>query len=41
MPGPIVTGRVGLDGVEGAFQTLGDPEEHCKIMVTPHEENVL
>ncbi len=40
-PGPIVTGRVGLDGVEGAFQTLGDPEEHCKIMVTPHEDNVL
>ena len=40
-PGPIVTGRVGLDGVAGAFETLGDPEEHCKIMVTPHEENAL
>lgn len=40
-PGPIVTGKVGLDGVEGAFATLGDPEEHCKIMVTPHEDNSL
>ena len=39
--GPIITGRVSLDGVEGAFETLGDPEEHCKIMVTPHEENTL
>ena len=38
---PIVTGRVSLDGVEGAFTTLGDPEEHCKIMVTPHEDNRL
>ena len=40
-PGPIVTGRVGLDGVAGAFETLGNPEEHCKIMVTPHVDNSL
>lgn len=40
-PAPIVTGRVGLEGVEGAFTTLGDPEEHCKIMVTPHEVHAL
>lgn len=40
-PGPMVTGRVGLEGVEGAFETLGDPEEHCKIMVTPHEAHSL
>ena len=40
-PAPIVTGRVGLDGIEGAFTTLGDPEEHCTIMVTPHEDNGL
>ncbi len=39
--GPIVTGKVSLDGVAGAFETLGDPEEHCKIMVTPHEDNRL
>ena len=40
-PGPMITGKVGLDGVAGAFETLGDPEQHCKIMVTPHEENSL
>ena len=40
-PGPMITGKVGLDGVAGAFQTLGDPEEHCKIIVTPHESNAL
>ena len=40
-PEPMITGRVGLDGVAQAFQTLGDPEEHCKIMVTPHEEHSL
>ena len=40
-PAPIITGRVSLDGVAGAFETLGDPEEHCKIMVTPHEDNSL
>ena len=37
----VVTGSVDLDGVAGAFQTLADPEEHCKIMVTPHEDNSL
>ena len=40
-PAPMITGRVGLDGVEGAFETLGDPEEHCKIMVTPQEDHAL
>ena len=39
--GPIVTGAVGLDDVGGAFETLADPEDHCKIMVTPHEANTL
>jgi threonine dehydrogenase-like Zn-dependent dehydrogenase len=32
---PIITGVVGLDGVAGAFADLGDPEKHCKILVTP------
>ena len=32
---PMMTGTVGLDGVAGAFAALGDPEEHCKIVVTP------
>lgn len=32
---PIVTGRVGLDGVAGAFDTLADPEAHAKLMIDP------
>ncbi len=32
---PLVTGEVGLDGVAGAFEALANPEEHCKILVTP------
>jgi threonine dehydrogenase-like Zn-dependent dehydrogenase len=34
---PLVTAEVGLDRVGWAFQALGDPEEHCKIVVTPTE----
>lgn len=32
---PLVTARVGLDRVAWAFDALGDPEEHCKIIVEP------
>ena len=32
---PMMTGEVDLDGVAGAFAALGDPDEHCKIIVTP------
>jgi threonine dehydrogenase-like Zn-dependent dehydrogenase len=32
---PLVTGTVGLDGVAGAFDALADPEEHCKVLITP------
>lgn len=32
---PLVTGRVGLDGVPGAFDALANPEAHCKILVQP------
>jgi threonine dehydrogenase-like Zn-dependent dehydrogenase len=32
---PIITGEVDLDGVAGAFDELGDPERHCKILVRP------
>jgi threonine dehydrogenase-like Zn-dependent dehydrogenase len=32
---PMITGEVGLDGLQGAFEELGNPETHCKIMVTP------
>jgi len=31
----LVTGSVGLDGVAGAFEALGDPEAHVKILVRP------
>jgi threonine dehydrogenase-like Zn-dependent dehydrogenase len=34
-PGPLLTGTVGLAGVEGAFEALGDPETHAKILVDP------
>ena len=32
---PMITGQVGLDDVPQAFAALGDPEEHCKILVRP------
>ncbi len=32
---PMITGEVDLDGVPGAFEALGDPDQHCKILVTP------
>jgi threonine dehydrogenase-like Zn-dependent dehydrogenase len=31
----IVTGTVGLLGVEAAFEELGDPEKHAKIVIDP------
>ena len=32
---PLITGEVDLDGVAGAFEALGNPDDHCKILVTP------
>ena len=32
---PLITGEVGLDGVGAAFDELADPDQHCKIVVTP------
>ena len=32
---PMITARVGLDGVPDAFEALVNPDEHCKILVTP------
>ncbi|BAX94727.1 alcohol dehydrogenase [Mycobacterium shigaense] len=32
---PMITAQVGLDGVGAAFDDLADPEQHCKILVTP------
>lgn len=31
----IITGRVGLDGVAGAFAALREPQGHVKIIVRP------
>jgi threonine dehydrogenase-like Zn-dependent dehydrogenase len=31
----LITAKVGLDGVKGAFQELGNPERHTKILVEP------
>jgi len=31
----LVTGIVGLDGVAHAFEALGDPEAHAKILIDP------
>lgn len=32
---PMVTAEVGLDKVAWAFDALGNPEEHCKIIIRP------
>jgi threonine dehydrogenase-like Zn-dependent dehydrogenase len=37
-PRPLVTGTVGLGGVDAAFSALGDPEAHAKILIDPRSE---
>ncbi|RJQ81834.1 alcohol dehydrogenase [Pseudonocardiaceae bacterium YIM PH 21723] len=32
---PLVTGTVGLHGVDNAFNALSDPEKHAKILIDP------
>ena len=32
---PMITGEVDIDGVPRAFDDLRNPEQHCKILVTP------
>ena len=34
-PTPLITGKVGLDGVDNAFAALGNPEIHAKILIDP------
>ena len=36
----LVTGTVGLDGVDAAFDALGDPERHAKILIDPASSSV-
>jgi threonine dehydrogenase-like Zn-dependent dehydrogenase len=35
---PLVTGTVGLSGVQNAFDALGDPEAHAKILIDPKSD---
>lgn len=37
----LITGKVGLDGVAGAFQALGDPEKHAKVLIDPRSSAEL
>jgi len=32
---PLITGKIGVDGVAGAFDELASPERHAKILVEP------
>jgi threonine dehydrogenase-like Zn-dependent dehydrogenase len=34
-PRPLITGTVGLDGVDAAFAALGNPDTHTKILIDP------
>lgn len=34
-PAPLITGTVGLDGVEAAFTALGEAGAHAKILIDP------
>lgn len=34
-PRLLITGEVGLEGVDAAFAALGDPEQHAKILIDP------
>jgi threonine dehydrogenase-like Zn-dependent dehydrogenase len=36
----LVTGTVGLEGVDAAFRALGDPERHAKILIDPASATV-
>ena len=36
---PLVTGRVGVEGVAGAFEALSHPDDHAKILVEPGRRN--
>lgn len=38
---PLITGKVGVDGVAGAFEALATPETHAKILVEPWRDGSL
>ncbi|MFE3058819.1 zinc-binding dehydrogenase [Nocardia sp. NPDC059239] len=37
-PSPLITGTVGLDGIDAAFTTLASPEHHAKILIDPRSD---
>ena len=37
---PLITGTVGLAGVAAAFDALGDPEQHAKIIIDPRSSTL-
>jgi threonine dehydrogenase-like Zn-dependent dehydrogenase len=37
-PWAMITGEVGLAGVDSAFAALGDPETHAKLLIDPRSE---
>ena len=37
-PRPMITGEVGLDGVDAAFAALADPETHAKVLIDPRSD---
>jgi threonine dehydrogenase-like Zn-dependent dehydrogenase len=37
-PRPLITGEVGLEGVDAAFAALADPERHAKILIDPRSQ---
>jgi threonine dehydrogenase-like Zn-dependent dehydrogenase len=39
-PRPVITGAVGLGGVEAAFTALSDAERHAKILIDPQSDAV-
>jgi threonine dehydrogenase-like Zn-dependent dehydrogenase len=39
-PRPLVTGRVGLGGVDAAFAALSHPDAHAKILIDPRSTAV-
>ncbi|MGV9414218.1 zinc-binding dehydrogenase [Nocardia sp. NPDC003693] len=34
-PAPLITGTVGLDGVDSAYSALASPDSHAKILIDP------
>ncbi|AEG94673.1 zinc-binding dehydrogenase [Ramlibacter tataouinensis] len=38
---PLVTGVIGLEGVSGAFDLLGSPDAHAKVIIDPRSSATL